>query len=317
MTNRILLEPYLDFEEASAAALALLQGQLGMGLWIISRTTEEDYVILDVSNREHAYPIKKGDVFRWSDTFCSRMFAGDGPNIAPKVEDVDAYHERSIALNLPIAAYVGMPLQGTDGEFFGTLCAIDPVPQADTLEMGGPMLEVIGRFLSTMLERDLRIARHARRAEQASDSSLHDELTGVWNQRAWDQFIASEEVRCQRYGTPACVLVVDLEGVKTINSSQGYAAGDALMRKAGRALADAIREPNTVARIAGDKFWALLVESAEQKGRQLEQRVREVLKREKIKAAIGFARRDPRGSIGQALAHAEIGVQLDKSRRGR
>ncbi len=51
-----------------------------------------------------------GDVFAWSDSFCSRMVRGLGPRVAPVSEDVPAYRDAPIGRQVPIGAYVGVPL---------------------------------------------------------------------------------------------------------------------------------------------------------------------------------------------------------------
>ena len=67
-----------DFASASREALAFLHARLGMGLWMITRADDDDWVIL--SAEDHAYGLEdrlsRGLVLRWSDSFCARMARG-------------------------------------------------------------------------------------------------------------------------------------------------------------------------------------------------------------------------------------------------
>lgn len=311
-TQRVFLEPYADFSAASRAALDLLQDRLGMGLWMVTRVTGGEQIVLGAVHRGSQYPVQEGDVFRWSDTFCARMVAEDAPQCAPCVSEIAAYRQAPAAQGMAIAAYVGIPLRTADGELFGTLCAIDPLPHPE-LERGADlMLTIVGRLLSTVLERDLRLAAEARRSEKAEAAAMLDELTGLWNRRAWERFRETEEARCGRYGHSACVLSIDLDGLKAANDQRGHEAGDELLRRAAQALQRSVREQDVVARVGGDEFAVLLVECTEEQGRGVEQRLRAQLTRDEVAASIGFARREPAAGLDQAWARADEAMYREK-----
>jgi diguanylate cyclase (GGDEF)-like protein len=83
----------------------------------------------------------------------------------------------------------------------------------------------------------------------------HDPLTKLRNRA----FFVDEINRLERKGPwPVTVVVADLNGLKTINDTQGHAAGDALLRRAGEVLTKAIDKPMCAARIGGDEFALLL-----------------------------------------------------------
>src|SRR5471032_1549513 len=151
-----------DFAGASREVLSFLHQRIGMDLWMVSRADNEDWVVLTAE--DHGYGVKEGDVFRWADTFCSRMVSGDGPRIAPRAVDVPAYAELPFTHQLPIGAYVGVPLVDAAGELFGTLCGLNPQPMPSSLVNEQPMVEVLADMLSGLLSAELATTALTREA---------------------------------------------------------------------------------------------------------------------------------------------------------
>ncbi len=167
------------------------------------------------------YGMPAGSVLIWSASLCYQLVAGHGPRVAPRIADVAPYAAAAAGLPAPVAAYVGVPLQQPDGALFGTLCGFDPEPQSDDLFVAEPLVRLQARLLATVLAHELAADQHVRRAELAEAEASIDVLTGLANRRAWDRIVAREDARCRRYGHPACVLAVDLDGLKVVNDTDG------------------------------------------------------------------------------------------------
>ena len=116
---------FSDFYDAAYSSLDFLQEKLPFGLWMFTRANEETDEWAVIASADRKYGVQDGDVFKWSDSFCSRMVKGLGPCIAPCSDDIEAYRDAPIRQKLDIRSYIGIPLKKADGEFFGTLCAID------------------------------------------------------------------------------------------------------------------------------------------------------------------------------------------------
>jgi diguanylate cyclase (GGDEF)-like protein len=217
------------------------------------------------------------------------MVAGLGPRIAPSSKDVPAYADAPIGQRFTIGAYIGVPLHYADGSLFGTLCAIHPSPRPEIIAEELPMIELLAGMLSALLNAELAAADADRRAERARDEAESDALTGLLNRRAWDRLLAAEEARCRRYGNPACVAVVDLDGLKATNDAEGHAAGDRLICQAAQALRGAVRERDIVARIGGDEFALLGVECDPARAHHLEERLKAALAEAGVQASVGIA----------------------------
>ena len=85
-----------------------------------------------------------------------------------------------------------------------------------------------------------------------------DALTGLPNRAEFERRAASRLAQLGRDGGGACLIVVDLDGFKSINDSAGHAAGDRVLAEAGRRLAAAVRSTDLVGRWGGDEFVLLL-----------------------------------------------------------
>ena len=97
--------------------------------------------------------------------------------------------------------------------------------------------------------------------DELRHQAFHDSLTNLAN-RALFFDRASHAIRRIERGRPGvAVLILDLDGFKTVNDSLGHAAGDTLLVAVAARLQTALRPPDTAARLGGDEF-AILVEDA-------------------------------------------------------
>lgn len=309
----LVLPPFDSVETAAQHILAQLQKQLGFQLWMFTRIEGEHWIVLQAADR--GYAIQPGHVFRWADSFCFRMVRGEGPRIAPRSRDIPAYVSAPIDQLVQIGAYIGVPLGREDGKLFGTLCAIDPEPQPDTIVEMLPIVELYAQLLSTILNTELRGQEAERKLEHALADAQIDELTKIYNRRGWEQLLATEEHRCRRYSSSATVLLIDLDEFKHVNDTQGHAAGDQLLITTARLLRQSVRREDIVARLGGDEFAILLVESSSDSATIVERKLRQLLSSSGIEASIGWATRDPGLTLTDAMATADARMYRDKRER--
>ncbi len=275
-----------DFAGASREVLSFLHQRIGMDLWMVSRADNEDWVVL--AAEDHGYGVQQGDVLRWADTFCSRMVRGEGPRVAPRTADVPAYAQLPLAGQLPVGAYVGVPLVDGEGKLFGTLCGINPRPMPAAILEEQPMVEVFADMLSGLLTAELHTSALAREAEAARSEALTDDLTGLANRRGWETALAAEEERCRRYGATACVVAIELDGIQ---SAAREAREPALVRAA-QALRQTVRKPDTLARLEDDRFVVLGVECTTAEAMALLRRLEQGIQGAELSAALGMAMRN-------------------------
>lgn len=316
----VLLQPgvgepllVIDFRSAARATLRLLKQRCGMTLWMIARTNGDDFVVLDADDQ--GYGVREGDVFRWSESFCSRMVQGDGPRCAPDTSKVPAYAEAPIAKKVSVSSYIGVPLCFGDGSLFGTLCGISPVPQSEKLIDELPMIELMASMLSALLVAEQRVMLETRSAATARDMASRDGMTGLLNRRGWDEAVETEESRCKRYASNVCVLSLDLDGLKKVNDIQGHEAGDLLLRRAADVIAKTVRDTDVAARVGGDEFAILAIESDETAARILVARLQSAMKDASVEASIGYAPRNAKTNIALAWQQADEAMYAQKRLR--
>jgi diguanylate cyclase (GGDEF)-like protein len=105
--------------------------------------------------------------------------------------------------------------------------------------------------------------KYARLKEHLRALSITDELTGLANRRGFFAF-AQQQIKQQRRSKGSLVLLfADLDNFKSINDTLGHQAGDQVLIGAARILRETYRDSDIVARMGGDEFAAILVNSPE------------------------------------------------------
>lgn len=304
------LVPFESFELASRAVLSLLHQRLGFDLWMMTRTDGQDWIVLQVE--DHGYNVKEGSMFRWADSFCSRMVLGLGPRVAPCAQEIPTYAAAPIGRQVAIGAYIGVPIHNADGSLFGTLCAIDPTPQNDLVEKDLPWIELLSRLLGTILVNELKSVAIARELDQSHQFKQKDALTGLLSQQGWDEAIATEEARARRYGSPTCILMLALDGLRDAEIPVERTEDHSLIKDASSIIRKTSRQCDIVAHLGGGRFAVLACECDSNGADALTQNIVNAISQMNISARIGKAMRNP--SLGLLEAVAEANRQLNASR---
>jgi diguanylate cyclase (GGDEF)-like protein len=93
---------------------------------------------------------------------------------------------------------------------------------------------------------------------QLAAAAMTDKLTGLPNDRALHERLASELASASRRGKPLAVVMIDLDTFKEINDRHGHAAGDSTLRFVADCMRAAVRTSDTVGRLGGDEFMWIL-----------------------------------------------------------
>jgi diguanylate cyclase (GGDEF)-like protein len=131
-------------------------------------------------------------------------------------------------------------------------------------------------FLSMSLNFGFLLMAMDRLRNEVADLALLDDLTGVGNRRHLVQRVTEECARSERSGEPFSLLVIDLDGFKSINDTHGHAAGDACLQHFTLMAQTRLRPGDMLARTGGDEFCIVLPSSTLREGAMIARRVLEV-----------------------------------------
>jgi diguanylate cyclase (GGDEF)-like protein len=181
------------------------------------------------------------------------------------------------------------------------------VPTEVLVVLSGLALVALGALLAWLRER--------RRWRRSRTVALRDPLTGLASRIALEHQLAIDWERFERYGRPLGVVVVDLDELKRVNDTEGHAAGDELIRRAGRLIGGAVRRSDLPCRLAGDEFVVITVETSAVQLESLAARLRETAEAEGLKLSIGWAQADGDADAAALLDRADKAMYRDKRAR--
>jgi diguanylate cyclase (GGDEF)-like protein/PAS domain S-box-containing protein len=140
-----------------------------------------------------------------------------------------------------------LPLKKTDGTAMDCLVSVSP-------ERGeaGRICEYHG------IVRDVTTLKKAQ--EMVKFMAFHDPLTGLPNRALFKDRLKMAIARAKRGGKQIAVMMLDLDKFKSINDRYGHETGDMLLKAVAERLQDTMRKSDTVARMGGDEFIAIIPE---------------------------------------------------------
>jgi len=98
----------------------------------------------------------------------------------------------------------------------------------------------------------------AEKTKQLSELSLRDNLTGLFNQRAFFENLRRELANAERYHESLTLFYFDLNGFKQLNDNEGHQVGDAIIALVGDIIKISIRDTDIGCRYGGDEFCIIL-----------------------------------------------------------
>jgi len=112
--------------------------------------------------------------------------------------------------------------------------------------------------LSGLIGVMLDITERKRMEEQIKYMAQHDALTGLPNRNLLEDRYRQCIHRAERGQRAFAVLMMDLDGFKTVNDSLGHKVGDEVLQEVARRLELCVRKTDTLCRMGGDEFVVLL-----------------------------------------------------------
>lgn len=191
-----------------------------------------------------------------------------------------------------------------------------------TVQAGAQDYLVKGSADPGEIVRALRYAQERHRLITALRSlSLMDELTGLYNRRGFMDLGGQYLELARRNGREITLVFLDVDRFKTINDTLGHHIGDRALRKVSEILRSTFRGSDIIARMGGDEFAALAMQSSEDPSTVVA-RLREHVTRfndthrepYQLSVSIGATRDDKhrRATVDELLAAADGGMYEEK-----
>jgi diguanylate cyclase (GGDEF)-like protein/PAS domain S-box-containing protein/putative nucleotidyltransferase with HDIG domain len=177
-----------------------------------------------------------------------------------------------------------------------------------------PIVDEKNKFFGVVIVfRD--ITEKLEQIEKIEYLGLHDELTGLYNRRFYEEKM--KKINMKR-NLPISLIMGDLNGLKLINDSFGHAIGDQILIKAANAIKHGCRVNDLVARIGGDEFIIVLLNSDSQEAEEIIGFIQSKLKLEVVEGielSISFGyctKKDEKQSIQNLFKSAEDNMYKHK-----
>jgi two-component system cell cycle response regulator len=197
------------------------------------------------------------------------------------------------------------------------------------LKLGAQDSIALEQVDGNLLVRAIRYAIERHQLQMALRAmSLVDDLTGLYNRRGFLTLARQQLKVADRMNKRVSQIFVDLDGLKAINDRHGHREGDLALLETADILKEIFREADIIARIGGDEFVVLALESSGARPESYVERLREKLAMRNARGqrpfvlslSMGIAQYDPASpcSIDDLLAKADALMYAEKrSKRSR
>jgi diguanylate cyclase (GGDEF)-like protein len=187
--------------------------------------------------------------------------------------------------------------------------------------VGGSVIALVGLFLAF---------RGAQRRERAALKRIEwlahfDSVTSLPNRALLSDRLAQEVARSRRNGGPFSLLLFDLDGFKDVNDTWGHAAGDRVLALVGERSRACVRGSDTVGRLGGDEFMAILPGTVPEGALAVAEKLRESLSAPyplesavaHVGVSVGIAMYPQHGAEPDALLTAADAALYEAKREGK
>jgi diguanylate cyclase (GGDEF)-like protein len=144
----------------------------------------------------------------------------------------------------------------------------------EAVAFGPGAAEHVALVVRLVVEKRRLVREIDRQRVQLTELASRDDVTGLANRRRFNEALENEVERANRFHRPLTLVLFDLDALKLINDTYGHPVGDAALRHIGICLRTEIRRFEVAARIGGDEFAVLLVDTNFDQGRLVAEKLR-------------------------------------------
>ena len=120
------------------------------------------------------------------------------------------------------------------------------------------------------------------------DAATHDEKTGLYNSKFFDNILDMEMEKAGRDYGKLCLFIIDIDFFKKINDTYGHLKADECLVKIAEVLRKQLRKSDVASRFGGEEFFILLPETGLVKAKKLTSRLKQAIKSDKILKKYGI-----------------------------
>ena len=192
------------------------------------------------------------------------------------IEDYSSWTGRLKILNeSPLRSTVVLPLMKGD-KVLGTLGIFHSIADQQFTSEDLHMLSLFAQHASIAMENALLF-------EKVQIMARIDELTGLFNRRAFKDMGDYEVNRAMRLLHPISLAMIDLDDFKQVNDQFGHQVGDEVLREIARICRGKLRNIDIMGRYGGDEMVILMPETDEENAYIAMDRLRKVIEDTPIK----------------------------------
>lgn len=252
--------------------------------YYVARTDDTRFQILNLIN-DDGCRLDPDTNIPIDDSFCGILYRTRQDVLV--IEDVrtDERVATKDVSQADVGSYLGVRIELSDGESFGTLCALDPNPQGfDASQIA--CMQSAARILSNAISSEFLAYR--------------DALSGLFNRTYLYEVIKRQTM------DKVTFILFDLDDFKSVNDEFGHEAGDALIRAFGALLQEVFPQQEHI-RLGGDEFCVILPQTKDDEVASRVEQLRAALSQlsiHKTTLSCGVSRGDL-NELSQLLASAD------------
>lgn len=147
--------------------------------------------------------------------------------------------------------------------------------------LSGSLSDIIKNTRHSLIEAQHDLLRLEReKAEESARLAITDGLTGLYNHRYFQEQLAKEVQRAQRYSSPVSLVMGDVDHFKSFNDNYGHLQGDNVLRQVAAILKAETRQTDVVARYGGDEFMVILANAEKEEAFRVAENIRNRIRTE-------------------------------------
>lgn len=181
---------------------------------------------------------------------------------------------------------------------------------------------MVDNLKTTMASKDeliLEIEKRKATEEIMRELSVTDELTGLYNRRASNEFLQTAIEKVDRYNEKLSAILLDIDHFKIVNDTYGHDVGDRVLVSLAKLLKESVRNVDMVARVGGEEFLILLPQINKDQASGLAERIRMSIEAysfdeiDKLTVSMGVSEQTYQDTFDSLLKRVDDGLYESKN----